>query len=292
MDSKFYIFSDESGQDGSNRYGSLATVSGSSVNTEALNKELNKILSSYNKKEIKFKKVKNQNSKSIASQFIDKSFEYIKRGKIKVHVLVWDKQDSRHSIQDRCDIENLKRMYYKILKNVKTDWNTEVDWRFYPDEFTAIEWREDIVKYLENTPLNKVMAEHPTLFKTFYIPHFAKYTVVKELESDKYPILQLADLYAGIVRTSRTEISFYHWFKEQDYTKPNLFNIEVKTSISNSMRPKYEVMKYFKEKSGIHRLGINLSKHQYFTTFNRRNNICIMHYEPQHELDKAPTRKK
>ena len=107
MDSKYYIFSDESGQDGNNRYGSLATISGSSENTKALNLELGNILQNYNKKEIKFKKVKNQSSKTIASQFLDKSIEYIKRGKIKVHVLVWDKQDSRHAVQNRCDIEKL-----------------------------------------------------------------------------------------------------------------------------------------------------------------------------------------
>ncbi len=149
--SNYYIFSDESGQDGSNRYGALATVSGLKANMKSLNERLGLILNKYEKKEIKFKVIKNHKTKQIAKEFLQLGIDYLRRGDIKVHVLVWDKQDERHNIKNRDDLENLKRMYYKLLMIVKRHWNKDVCWHFYPDEFTAINWKEDVVKYLKNT---------------------------------------------------------------------------------------------------------------------------------------------
>ncbi len=139
--------------------------------------------------------------------------------------------------------------------------------------------------------MKKVRHEQPALFDSFFQPVYANYSTVRELQSDKFPILQLADLFAGLVRTSRKEEAFYNWFKEQgDNQQPSLFPIDRVSKVTNSMRPKFEVMRYFKDQASKYSLGINLSKEKYFMTFNKKNNIMILHYKPQHLKDKAPVR--
>lgn len=290
-DSRHLIFSDESGWDNDNRYGSLAMISGTFENTKALNYELKAILDSNRKKEIRFKKIKNRDSVNIADTFLKVSFEYLIACKIKVHVLVWDKKDSRHNVIGRCDIENLKRMYYKNMMVLKRHWNISTTWEFYPDEFTAIEWESDIISYLQNTSLQKKDVQ-PQLFNAFEKVHFPNYTHVKELESNKFAIIQLADLYAGLIRTSRSESeNFTKWYSQkQTVEQPVLFRFNEKLTISNSLVPKFELMFKFKKKADSLKMGIRLNDKKYFSKPHKKNNLFIWHYEPQGEYDKAPTR--
>lgn len=286
------IFSDESGWDNDNRYASLALVSGTFDNTNELNSQLKNILKKHDKEEIRFSKIKNNNSVNIAYSFLERGFEYLISSKIKVHILVWDKHDSRHDVIGRCDIENLKMMYYKVLLVLKRHWNVNTSWEFYPDEFTAINWSNDIVEFLRNTPLQKKI-QHPQLFEAFEQVIFPKYRIVQELVSTKYPIIQLADLYAGIIRTSRNySEDFFKWYTFKKTTEqPTLFKVD-EPNISKSIIPKFELMYKFKNKADRFKMGVNLSDKKYFSKNHKKLNLFIWHYEPQREDDKAPTKKK
>lgn len=288
--SKHYIFSDESGWDSDNRYGSLAKISGTYLHTLELNNTLLEILNQHSKKEIKFKDIHNHKTKQIAIEFLNTSFKFLNTSKIKIHVIVWDKHDSRHKVQNRCDVENLKRMYYHNMKSLLKSWNTETNWHFYPDEFTAIDWHNDVVKYIEKTRLNPDNDIQQKLFEVFENVKFPRIKGVKELDSKEFPIIQLADLYAGLVRTSRMESeSFSKWCcLQKEKLQPSLFEENFDIEISNSLRPKFEVMHEFREKSKTYKLGVNFSKSNYFTTFHSKRNLSIWHYEPQSEYDKAP----
>lgn len=287
------IFSDESGWDNSNRYGSLAMVSGTFQNTKDLNFELKAILEMCNKKEVRFKGLKNNYSVNVAYNFLEVSLAYLLASKIKIHVLVWDKRDSRHDVVGRCDIENLKRMYYKNMLVLKRHWNTNTTWEFYPDEFTAINWRADIIFYLQNTSLQK-KDNHPQLFQAFEQVNFPTYTNVKELESNKYAIIQLADLYAGLIRTSRSESEkFYPWYHNKKINEhPVLFDFGYGPAISNSLLPKFELMYKFKIKAESLKLGLSLNDKKYFSKKDKKHNLFIWHYEPQGNYDKAPIKSK
>lgn len=287
------IFSDESGWEGSNRFGSLAKVSGSYENTKELNSQLTEILKKNNKREIKFKAIDGHNTKQIANEFLDIGFEFLNTSKIKVHVLVWDKHDSRHNVINRCDIENMKRMYYHNMKVVLKDWKIETEWEFYPDEFTPINWQEDIVKYIKNTNLNPSNKNQLELFEVFKGAYFPTVPNTKELVSSYYPIIQLADLYAGLVRTSRKEsATFYQYYNGKiNENQLTLFNTNNAINVSKSLKSKFDVMCHFKQKADKFKFGINLSKNKYFQTFNSKSNINIWHYEPQGIYDKAPTKK-
>lgn len=288
MDKGHYIFSDESGWNKDTRFGSLAKISGTYENTKDLNNELNNILLLSNKKEIKFHGIKGNEHKNIATEFYKVAFEYLKSNKIKVHILVWDKHDHRHNVKGRDDVENLKRMYFHNLKVLKKHWNIETVWSFFPDEFNQIDWEEDVIKYFKNLGLLNNNQNQLELF-TYLSDIKIKYNNVKELQSVYYPIIQLADLFAGAVRTSRNEsANFFPWFLQtKNESQFSLFDKETIVVTSN-MLPKYNTMKVFKELADKYSMGISLTKDNYFKTYNKKSNIFIWHYEPQSTLDKAP----
>lgn len=279
------IFSDESGHDNNNRFGAICTVSGNRKNLIELHKTLEKIIVSFNKNEIKFKEVKGAIKLNIAKQFVVEGLNNIQSKKIKTHILVWDKQDNRHTVINRCDNENLKRMYYHILKQVKIDWRYINNWSFYPDELTSINWKDDIVKYIENTKLHN----DSDLFKSVSNFRFPNYQKATEKDSVLMFNIQLADLFAGIVRNSREKKIEYETFLKNQKNQIPLFEQEL-SSISANLKPKLELMQYFKDECSKRKLGVSFSKNNYFETHNKRENIFIWHYSPISEYDKAPTK--
>lgn len=281
------IFSDESGWDNDNRYGAICTISGTRLNLLELHKELELLIKSNNRNEIGFKKVKGSASLKLAKEFIDIGINYINNKKIKAHILVWDKQDKRHSIQNRCDVENLKRMYYKILKEVQNDWKYINNWSFYPDELTLVDWEDDIIKYIKSTKL----FNNSELFSTVYKFNFPNYKNTKEKSSRAMYNIQLADLFAGIIRTSRNKSKELSHHLNSKSKNLNLFEDGV-LNLSKNLIPKLDLLHHFKNKCSANSLGVNFSKNNYFDTFNKKNNIIIWHYYPKSEFDKAPTRKK
>lgn len=272
------IFSDESGIDSSNRYGCICTLFSTRENMVALHHQLKNITTS----EVSFKKIKGESALNNAKAFLDVGIKYIAEKKIKVYTIVWDKQDRRHVVQNRCDNENLIRMYYKVLKEVTKDLTSIDKWAFYPDEFTAIDWKKDIVRFVENTKINN----EPNLFKkdrNFNFPNFYR---TLEKDSKLMYNIQLADLFAGIIRNSREKSTEFIALNNENQL--SLFSDKIK--ITSNLKPKLKLMQHFKSKCSNYELGINFSKSQYFQTFNKKNNIWIWHYTPKSEYDKAPTK--
>ncbi len=277
------IFSDESGQDNDNRYGAICTISGYRKNLISLHQSLESIMIKHSKNEIKFKDVKGDLKLRIAKEFVNEGLNQVYSKNIKVHTLVWDKQDIRHNVQNRCDVENLKRMYYKILKEVKKGWEYINDWSFYPDELTSVDWSNDVVKYIENTKL----LNNSELFNSVSSFKFPNYQQAIEKDSELMFNIQLADLFAGIIRNSRQRNKKYISFIESKKNQISLFE-EDRRSISSNLKPKLELMNYFKEESSKRKLGVSFSTNNYFETFNKKNNIFIWQYQPKSEYDKAP----
>lgn len=278
------IFSDESGQDNTNIFGAICTISGRRKNLIKLHSELNKVLDSYERSDFGFSKVKGRKNLNLAKELVDIGLKYIHSKKIWMHILVWDKKDSRHNVQGRDDNDNLSRMYYHILRQVHTDWKNIDDWSFHPDEFSAIDWNDVVIKFIRNTKFYN----DPNLFESEEpLVSFPEYLKVEEKDSKLMSIIQLSDLFAGIVRVSRDKSQEFETFSETIPNQLKLFTFEP-LPISNNLKPKLKLLKYFRKESSRIKLGVNFSKNKYFTTFNKNNNIFIWHYNPQGVYDKAP----
>jgi hypothetical protein len=285
------IFSDESGYCGRHRYGAIGAISGSKSNTKNLNTVLQSVLNKYSKSELKFSEVTGHSSTmKAAKEFINLGMQYCHEGRIKIHIIVWDTKDSRHQIQGRNDIENMKRMYYHILKRTKSNWKGVKNWEFYPDEFSAIDWQNDLVQYLEKTNLDKSKnTNEETLFSILSNFRFPFVRKQGELQSEQYPILQLSDLFVGLVRLSYECGNKYSVWLSNEENKASLFPQLISCNASKNEKYKFQIMKHFKDTCSRYKLGVNFSRNRYFITFHDRNGIVIWFYKPQGEYDKAPT---
>jgi hypothetical protein len=275
---------------GNERFQAIGTVSGSLKEMKTLHKQLGDLLKEYDMSDVKFSKIKGDSTYTqISKEFTSLGLKKCHEGTIRVNVMVWDTQDSRHSVKGRDDIENFKRMYYHILKVTIKQWNNQFRWEFYPDEHTAINWQE-IAFYLSRTNLSKVEGGVPFLFEKFREFNFAKIHPPKESTSSKFYIIQLADLFAGIVRTSHLCGRDLIEWRQVNCPGNSLFPANQDSGISKNQNAKFKVMSHFKDIADSYRLGVNLSEDKYFQTFNHHKNIFLWKYEPQHENDKAPVK--
>ena len=62
--------------------------------------------------------------------------------KLRVDILIWDMDDSRHKNSGRDDNENLSRMYYHLIQNtLSKGWDKGSTWLLVPDHQSSINWR-------------------------------------------------------------------------------------------------------------------------------------------------------
>lgn len=288
----FQIYSDESNIE-DKRYTSICAISGNCKNLNELKQKLFDILNNNKINELKFSEIKLHVPKiNTAEQFINIAVKFVVCKKIRIDILTYDLQDSRHNILGRDDIENLERMYYKLIRNCCERWR-RTEWEFYPDENSAYNWKE-IQEYLNSTTIPRKKPELISLFEEE--EYKLKFYKVEQKKSDDEPLIQLADLFAG-----------FHWFsiiygkqlmkfiqEENNNNELFLFNDQSdETENLNSTKiNRFLLIKKFNELCKQHKLGVSLKNKKCLWTPEPKNPINFWKYEPQGEYDKAPTKKK
>ena len=199
----YAVFSDESGIDDNNRYASISMVSIRFALLYQYLDELQGILQERKIEELKWTDLKGHSSKiEVAKSFID--YAIGKKGNLRIKTLIWDKHDSRHQVERIDKNKNIQKMYFKLGCKVFKNWEDTVQghdqmyWNLYPDRGTSIDFEE--VKRFHNASAYKT-AEYNGYSK---IPAFQ---VCNFLEQDSHtcPLIQLADLFAGLARFAREE---------------------------------------------------------------------------------------
>ena len=283
----FLAYSDESGCF-SERYQVIAVITGKEKDLMSLKIELKKILDMRRKGELKFSDI-DPYSPQVAKNFIDKSIEFAVSEKIRIDVLLWDTQDKRHNIKGRDEKGNLERMYYKVLRHVAERWGQK-DWKLFPDENSAINW-EEIRNYLNNT---RISYPKPPLLPLFEEENYKiNFIEITQQDSKNEPIIQLADLYAGLARFSRKNKDKCISLIENSKNRRNLFpngHPKKKDDVSKADKVKVDLIKLLNDKCKEFKLGVSLEKKGYLWTPNPNNFINFWNYETQHDQDKAPVK--
>lgn len=290
MSELHYLFSDESGYVGESRHGSIAVIAGSRTTTKKMNDIIKESLGG--KSEIKFSGISSRKDQEIAKHIINKSLELTKINKLKINVIIWDKHDSRHSIANRCDLSNLIIMYYRVLRHSLKHWSEGIDWAFYPDQQTSVKW-SDLINILSKKPISDTDISSQIMFDFFNKSIYPNIRITRELDSKEFPIVQLADLFAGIARTSREDSLLYQqWIQQEDLKlSPSLFPVqEAENLVSKSKKTKFEIVRHFHDQTKRYNLGINYSENKYLKSHNPNSNLNFWHYTPQGAYDKAPTK--
>ena len=211
---------------------------------------------------------------------------------VRADIITWDTQDSRHAIQGRDSIANLERMYYKVLTHAARQWN-QVEWSFHPDKNSQVHWHE-ITDFINKTRLAKPAINAPFLFNSEDLDQSIEFTRVEPLDSLEEPLIQLADLLAGMARFMREDghqcIQWLDsWGNRDQLTLPHFLHDN--SALDETIRTKqnrFLMVGEFNAHCKRYRLGVSLRDKRCFWTPNPTNAINFWNYEPQHDYDKAP----
>lgn len=286
-------FSDESHWN-HGRFRSLGLVTVPVEALASLEQELRKLLTDSEVSEFKWKELDGAKERFAAQKMCDFAVKAARENNLRVDVLIWNIQDSRHNIVGRDDIANLQRMYYHLFRNVlRARWPDNAVWRLHPDEHTAIDWGT-VQDCLENVAVR--IEFNPSLFTQggFRIRLRREFGLeeVRPVSSHEHPMLQLADLFAGMAVFSRDQFDVYQAWLEANSKQLRLFEDREETAEpSRSSKERFQVLYYFDELCKKYRLGVSLKTKRGLRTPKPENPLNFWMYEPQHPKDKAPTKK-
>jgi hypothetical protein len=275
------------------RYRALGLVTLRDSDLSVLNAELKSLLAESDVKELKWSNVREAKHRFAALKFCEFAIKRANAGQVRVDVLTWDIEDSRHKVMRRDDIANLQRMYYHLMKYVLRErWPDGSIWTLHPDENTAMDWAS--VQYhligpsASVVPIRDISTENklPLWLKVeFKIEH------IQPLRSHDAPFIQLADLFAGLSVFSREDYErFRQWKTERDPQRRLVGGESGPTKITGSDRERFTVLDKLDELCKKGRLGVSLKTHGGLRTLQPANRINFWWYEPQSPEDKAPTK--
>lgn len=271
------------------RYRSIAVVALEADQAEPFSRLLGELLTDSEVSEFKFQKLRQARYRFAAQKIVDFVIERASCGALRVDVLIWDTEDSRHRIQGRDDVANLQRMYYHLLKNALGRWPGENGWALYPDRNSALDW-STVSDYLGTAGVARSSStQRPTLFRIRLRQEF-HIQEIQESNSKDNPLCQVADFFAGMSVFSRHRFGAYRCWKEQQQGQLRLFPEDPPVSLSNSDEERCRVLEYLNASCKDHRLGVSLMTQQGLWTPDPNNPVNFWFYEPQHPEDKAPTR--
>lgn len=260
---------------------------------DAHHRELIQHLKASGVREFKWKKLNGAKDRFAAQKLFDFAIEAASKGTLRVDVLIWDTQDSRHRIKGRDDIANLQRMYYHLFHNVLRErWPNDAIWRLHPDEHTAMDWNtvqdclEHVANRLEMERLLFTMGQfRDRLRREFMLEE------IQPVRSPEQPMLQLADLFAGIAVFSRDQFDAYQKWLAANGPQLELFDDQNDApDASRISRERFLVLKYLDDACKKNKLGVSLNRKRGLWTPKPKNPLNFWMYEPQHPEDKAPAK--
>jgi len=276
------------------RFRSLGLVTATVRAVDLLNSELRSLLGGSNVCEFKWTRLKGAKERFAAEKLCRFTVEKACTGQLRVDVLVWDIEDSRHRVPGRDDIANLERLYYHLFRNVlRARWPDDAIWRLHPDEHTALDW-ETVKDCLEakSTSIEVDRTLFPVGgFKVRLRREFGIEDIQPVLSGD-HPLLQLADLFAGLAVFSRDRFADYQkWLKDKSQQVLLFEDADHPSYSSRSSQERFQVLKSFNQACKQKTLCVSLKTTRGLWTPDPKNPINFWMYEPQHPEDKAPLKR-
>ncbi|MBW2599853.1 MAG: DUF3800 domain-containing protein [Deltaproteobacteria bacterium] len=284
-------FSDESHWN-IGRFRSLALVTLPLEYLDTINTELTDLLFDSGLKEFKWSELQGARSRLAAEKICDFIIQKASKGILRVDVLIWDIQDRRHNIRGRDDTANLQRMYYHLFLNVLRErWPDDAVWRLYPDEHTAMKWQE-VKDFLTAASLRREKQATLSNWNKFSVRLRSEFGIEEIIEttSSKSPLLQVADLFAGLAVFSREKYEGYSAWHKSDALQMKISEEQEPASPSKRDLERFMVLKHFDDACKNLKMGVSLKSNRGLWTPYPQNPINFWMYVPQHPADRAPRR--
>jgi hypothetical protein len=283
-------FADESNWN-TGRFRSLGMVTLSLSHLESIEGEVRRLLNESGVQEFKWRNLRGARERFAAEKLCAFAVDKASAGQLRVDVLVWDIEDSRHKIPKRDDTANLRRMYYHLFRSVlRKRWPDNAIWRLHPDEHTAMDW-ETLQDFLERKSVS--IETNRSLFADNRFPFRLrrKFGIeeIRPVSSGGHPLLQIADLFAGLAVFSRDKYHEYNEWLQNNSGQRSLFDeANASSNPSRSSQERFTVLKQFDEACKRRSLGVSLKSSHGLRTPDPQNPINFWMYEVQHPEDKAP----
>ena len=268
-------FADETSYN-TGRFPGIALVSLSQAQVLQISQDIGRILQQAGVTEFKWERLNSAKSRFAAIHLVDYAIEQAANKILRIDVLTWDMQDGRHSIPKLDKLANLQRMYYHLFRNVlRARWPDEAVWQLKPDEHTAMAW-DVVLDYLDSGSLSWEPSDKLEL----RLKHDFQILEIQPVQSSLEPLVQLADLFAGLGSYSRACYGrFQTWQKSPKHPE-----------LSHTDRERCCLITELNERCKKRRLGVSLKTHRGLRTLNPKKPINFWWYIPQHHTDIAPTR--
>ena len=280
-------FADEYNHDSSSgRFGSISLITMKKDSYKIVSDRISQVfLQAGIKSEFKWVKTKYPKHKNAAVNLIDLALELALKALIRIDVILWDYQDSRHNIPGRDNIKNFHIMYYRLFNNtLHKFWPDESIWVLYPDETSCVDWG-NVQSFANYKSIKRTENSLFDLANTLKSYHVMKIT---QISSKKSPISQLADLFAGLIPYSRYCYDKYEVIK---IGKKGRYLFESsKVECTDLDRCRYEIITQLLKHKEKQKLGISFESSRGFRSYNPSEDFPLNFwwYEPQSENDKAP----
>jgi len=291
----FQIYCDASGIF-DHRFQSIGTISGNVETLTKLRDILGGILKGKEIKEIKFSDIDRYNSRAykVAQGFFVRTItEFIRYQAVRVDVLIWDTTDSRHATSGRDDIKNLGRLYYHLLCHVVKQC-PEAYWYVIVDKDEKVDFNT-LTECLNSSIVRQDTGKTPEIIVSIrQMEELETVKKIDEVESHEEPLVQLADLFAGIARFSSEKGSeccswLASYGNPDQYPLPDFYADEAGLDeYAKSDECRYSLIGELCEICKRYSLGVSLRHRKRLWTPNPAKPINFWIYEPQGEYDKAP----
>lgn len=260
---------------------------------ESLQADVGKIIKESGLREFKWKDLSSAQHRFAAIKIIEWALPKLVAGMIRVDVLVWDIEDSRHKIQGRDDLSNLSRMYYHLFKNVLRErWPDESTWIIHPDENFAIDWTE-MDLFLSCAGMTLEMQRHLSEFDKWKVKIKTEFSIRKiaPCKSHEQVFVQVADLIVGLAVYSRTQYPRFEQWRANSHGQ-NFFGFlkEGGVTLSRSDRERCQVLGHLDRRCKEYKMGVSLRTFKGLRSPKAHSPLNFWWYQPQIEGDKAPTR--
>lgn len=277
------------------QFRSIALVTAARPTAEAVAVRVAHALEKSNVSEFAWNSLRTDNTLAAANAMIEitlnTAYNVTYTERLRVDVLTWDTQDSRHhNVLRRDDAANMGHLYYRLIITViERRWPKGL-WLIRPDEQSNIDFEK-----LEKTlafPSRKAKASQQLVLGKQFAPALFGPPKVVQSTSDA-PLIQVADLFAGLSSFSWNDHQAYQAWKSRQNAHQN-FPGMVQDSISSGKEYKSRALNKF-ENLYVQRLADREQKdfsmrRKGLITRNPNNHINFWLYTPQGAYDKAPQR--
>jgi hypothetical protein len=283
-------FSDESHHN-FGRYRGIGMVTLCSENHIVFDTELKTCLRDSGLVEFKWSDLSSAQHRFAALKLVDWCFEKLLNQCLRIDVLIWDTQDSRHTIQGRDDMANLERMYYHLFRNVlNTRWPDGSRWKLFRDEQSAIDWHKmnEVLHYVSST------TEHQRDLSGLTLRIKTEFSIqqICPCLSHEHGLVQVSDLFVGLGVYSRTSYDRYRaWLASRDSQERFDFDTVDNPKLSRADKERCTLLSTLDERCKKAKLRVSLKTSRGLRSLNPASPLNFWWYQPQADYDKAPTKR-